>query len=301
METPLFTNKYVYCIIHLEQKEKEVSYMNPVKKAREMTSVELARYVDQSVLKPEFTQEEIRRYIQECVDYHCKTVCINPASLPIARELCAGTDTGICVVCDFPFGLSSTESKVKQAEIICREGDVEDLDIVSNYGWIRSGMWDEVEADIRAVADVCHRYGTKLKVIFETDALTMEQIAKETDAACRAGADFVKTSTGFFTGGKSEGATPEIIRTMMEAANGRCQVKGSGGIRDQESFFNFIDMGIDRMGIGYMKLRSFLNAVKTGGPAPVPTSQIIYNQAIIDGIVKSAELGREIEIVIPEI
>ena len=87
-------------------------------------------------------------------------------------------------------------------------------------------MWDEVEADIRAVADVCHRYGTKLKVIFETDALTLEQIAKATDVACRAGADFVKTSTGFFTGGKSEGATPEIIRTMMEAARGALSGEG---------------------------------------------------------------------------
>lgn len=191
-----------------------------------MTRVELARYVDQSVLKPEFTQEEIRKYIQEGVDDHCRTVCINPASLPIARELCAGTDTGICVVCDFPFCLSSPESKVKQAEIICREGDIEDLDVISNDGWIRSGMWDEVEADIRAVADVCHRYGTKLKVIFETDALTLEQIAKATDVACRAGADFVKTSTGFFTGGKSEGATPEIIRTMMEAARGALSGEG---------------------------------------------------------------------------
>ena len=236
--------------------------MKPVKRACEMTSVELARYVDQSVLKPEFTQDEIRKYIQEGIDYRCKTVCINPASLPIARELCAGTDTGICVVCDFPFGLSTTESKVQQAEIICRDGDIEDLDIVSNYGWIRSDMWDDVEADIRAVAEVCHKYGTKLKVIFETDALTLDQIAKATDVACKAGADFVKTSTGFFTGSKSEGATPEIIRTMMEAAGGRCQVKGSGGIRDQESFFNFIDMGIDRMGIGYRSTAKILGLEK---------------------------------------
>ena len=77
-----------------------------------MSVEELGRYIDQSVLKPEFTQDDIRKYIQEGIDYHCATVCINPASLPIARELTKGTDTGICVVCDFPFGLSSTESKV---------------------------------------------------------------------------------------------------------------------------------------------------------------------------------------------
>ncbi|MEG2604255.1 MAG: deoxyribose-phosphate aldolase [Clostridia bacterium] len=236
--------------------------MKPTKKAYEMSPIERARYIDQSVLKPEFTQGDIRKYIQEGVDYHCKTVCINPASLPIARELCAGSDTGICVVCDFPFGQSSTQSKVQQAEIICRDGDIQDLDIVSNYGWIRSGMWDAVEADICAVADVCHKYGTKLKVIFETDALTLEQIAKATDIACNAGADFVKTSTGFFTGGKSEGATPEIIKTMIVAAKGRCQVKGSGGIRDQESFFQLIDMGIDRMGIGYRSTAKVLGLDK---------------------------------------
>ena len=145
--------------------------MKPTKKACEMTTKELASYIDQSVLKPEFIQEEIRKYIQEGIDFGCATVCINPASLPIARELCKGTQTGICVVCDFPFGLSTTESKVAQAEIICREGDIQDLDIVANYGWIRSGLWDQVQADIQAVVEVCHKYGTQCKVIFETLSL----------------------------------------------------------------------------------------------------------------------------------
>ena len=225
--------------------------MKPCKKACEMTAAELGRYIDQSVLKPEFTDEDIRRYIQEGIDYNCATVCINPSSLPIARDLCKGTATGICVVCDFPFGKSSTESKVAQAEIICRDGDIEDLDIVANYGWIRSGRWDDVRADLKAVADVCHRYGTNLKVIFEVDSLTLEQVKKATVTAIEAGADFVKTSTGFFTGGKNEGATYEVIEAMMEAADGRCKIKGAGGIRDREKFLKLIDMGIDRMGIGY--------------------------------------------------
>lgn len=225
--------------------------MIPDKKAADMSVKELAAYIDQSVLKPEFTQAEIRKYIQEGIDFGCKTVCINPSSLPIARPMCKGTATGLCVVCDFPFGLSETASKVLQAEEICRLGDIEDLDIVANYGWIRSGMWSEVESDIRAVAEVTHKYGALLKVIFETDALTLDEIAKATDVACIAGADFVKTSTGFFTGGKSDGATPEIIRVMMEAAKGRCKVKGSGGIRTRERFLELIDLGIDRMGIGY--------------------------------------------------
>ena len=228
--------------------------MKPVKKAAEMTPAELGHYIDQSVLKPEFTDEDIR-------NYNCATVCINPSSLPIARELCAGTNTGICVVCDFPFGKSTTESKVAQAEIICRDGDIEDLDIVANYGWIRSGRWDDVREDIKAVADVCHKYGSNLKVIFEVDSLTIEEVKRATEVAIEAGADFVKT-TGFFTGGKNEGATYEVIEAMMEAADGRCKIKGAGGIRDREKFLRLIDMGIDRMGIGYKSTAKVLGLDK---------------------------------------
>lgn len=225
--------------------------MKPAKKASEMGLVELGQYIDQSVLKPEFTIADVRKYIQEGIDYHCKTVCINPAYLDIAREMCKDSATGICVVCDFPFGTSSTESKVAQAEIICRKGDVEDLDIVANYGYIRSGLWDKFVADLKAVVEVGHRYNTQVKVIFETDALTLEQVATATDRACATGVDFVKTSTGFYTGGANNGATPEVIAVMMQAAQGRCKVKGSGGIRTREHFLQLSDMGIDRMGIGY--------------------------------------------------
>ena len=225
--------------------------MKPLKQAQEMTVLELAAYIDQSVLKPEFTQDEIIKYIKEGIDFGCKTVCINPSSLDIALNLCKETKTGICVVCDFPFGLSSTASKIIQAEEICKRGNVDDLDIVTNYGWIKSGKWNEVEAEIKAVTDICHKYGTIIKVIFETDSLTLNQVAQATEVASKAGVDFVKTSTGFYTGGENKGATPEVIKVMMDAAKGRCKVKGAGGIRDQARFFELINMGIDRMGIGY--------------------------------------------------
>jgi len=225
--------------------------MKPDKKAIEMTRDELAAYIDQSVLKPDFTQAEIRKYIQEGVDFGCKTVCINPSSLSIARELCKGTKTGICVVCDFPFGLSDTASKIKQIEEICRERDVSDLDIVANYGWIKSGLWKETEEQFKAVTEVCHKMGSLIKIIFETDALTLDEIARAADIACSVEADFIKTSTGFYSGGINKGATVDVIQTMLTAAKGRTKVKGSGGIRDRESFLTFIDMGIDRMGIGY--------------------------------------------------
>jgi len=225
--------------------------MQPIKKASEMSKAELAAYIDQSVLKPEFTREEIIKYIREGIDYGCKTVCINPTALEIAGKMCKSTETKVCVVCDFPFGLSTTESKIMQARDLCKTGDIFELDIVSNYGWIRSGMWDELSAELKAVTDAVHEYGTAIKVIFETDALNMDQTAKATDIACLAGVDFVKTSTGFYTGGETKGATIEVIQVMMNAAKGRCKVKGSGGIRDRAHFLKLIDMGIDRMGIGY--------------------------------------------------
>lgn len=236
--------------------------MKPTKKASEMTVKELASYIDQSVLKPEFTEEDIRKYIQEGIDYGCATVCINPSSLDIAAELTKGTDTKICVVCDFPFGLSTTASKMQQAEEYCKRGDIYELDIVANYGKIRSGEWDEVREDIKAVCDVCHKYGTAVKTIMETDALTVEQVKKATEVLIEAGTDFVKTSTGFYTGGPQVGATPEIIQVIMDVVDGRCKIKGSGCIRTREHFLQLIDMGIDRMGIGYRSTAEVLGINK---------------------------------------
>lgn len=225
--------------------------MKPTKKASEMTVHELARYIDQSVLKPEFTEDDIRRYTQEGIDYGCATICINPASLPIVAPMVRGTETGLCVVCDFPFGLSTTASKVKQAEDYVSHYRIEDLDIVANYGQLRSGNLAYVTADIKAVVDVCHKWGTKVKVIIETDSLTLDQVKDGTRCAVRAGADFIKSSTGFYTGGEQKGATIEVVRTMLASARGQIRVKGSGAIRTREHFLELIDMGIDRMGIGY--------------------------------------------------
>lgn len=233
--------------------------MKPTKKAAEMSVKELAKYIDQSVLKPEFTQEEIIKYTQEGIDFGCATICINPASLDVVSAMLEGTGVGICVVCDFPFGLSTTASKVKQAEEYCSKYTIQDLDIVANYGQLRSGNLDYVTADIKAVVDVCHKYGTNVKVIIETDSLTMEQIKAGTKCAVAAGADFIKSSTGFFTGKENVGATEEVVAAMMEAGEGKIKVKGSGCIRTREHFLKLIDMGIDRMGVGYRSTPIVLN------------------------------------------
>ena len=189
--------------------------MKSLKKASEMTVKELARYIDQSVLKPEFTQEEIIKYSQEGIDFGCATICINPSSLEVLSKMVQGTETGICVVCDFPFGLSTTRSKVLQAEEYCSHYKIQDLDIVANYGQLRSGNLTYVTADIKAVVDVCHLFGTLVKVIIETDSLTLDQVKAGTRCAVAAGADFIKSSTGFYTGGQSVGATNEVVQAMM--------------------------------------------------------------------------------------
>ena len=227
--------------------------MKPSKPACEMSVKELAAYIDHSVLKPEFTPDEVHREVGVAISYGCKTVCINPASIEIARPQCENSDTGVCVVVDFPFGCSSTESKAEQTRIALQAG-ADELDVVANYGWIRGGDMDRVEADLRAVIDLCREQSVPVKVIFETDALSRAEIAAAAEAAITAGTDFIKTSTGFYTGSPQHpetGASDDIVAFMLKCADGRCKVKGSGAIRDRSHFFRLIDAGIDRMGIGY--------------------------------------------------
>lgn len=224
-----------------------------------------ASYIDHSVLKPQFTLEETKEQIQKGVDYGCKTVCINPWAIDLAKDICQGTETGICVVCDFPFGQSSTDMRVQQAEAICQTG-IDELDLVANYGLIRSGEWEQVKADVQAVADVCHKHDVLLKTIIESDALEMEDIMTCVEVIYEAGSDFIKTSTGFYTGGEVRGAYPELMGKMISAAAGRIKVKGSGCIRTQDHFDKLIDLGIDRMGVGYRSTPVVLGLTE-GNPA----------------------------------
>lgn len=221
------------------------------KKANEMSVKELASYIDYSVLKPEFSEKEIIALTKDGVELGCATICINPGYLDLCEPLVKGSDTMLCPVCDFPFGTSSTASKVKQAEIAAQYETVKEIDVVANYGWLRSGKYDDVTKDLKAVVDICHKYGKEVKVILETDALNEEQIRKGCHCVMDAGGDFVKTSTGFLTGFEAHGATLEVIKMMQEEVGDRCKVKGSGCIRTREHFLQLIDMGIDRMGIGY--------------------------------------------------
>ena len=221
------------------------------KKAEEMTVKELASYIDYSVLKPEFTEEQIIELTKDGVKLGCATICINPSYIELCTPYVEGTETGLCPVTDFPFGTSSTESKTTQVEIAAGYDTVTEIDVVANFGLIRSGEYEKVTADLKACADTAHKYGKELKVIFETDALTEEQIKKTCRCCMEAGADFVKTSTGFLTGYELRGAAPDVIQLMMDEVGEKCKIKGSGCIRTREHFLQLIDMGIDRMGVGY--------------------------------------------------
>ena len=175
------------------------------KKASEMSVKELAAYIDYSVLKPEFTTEEIVELTKDGVKLGCATICINPGYMDLCDPYVKGTETMLCPVCDFPFGTSSTASKVMQIEMVAKYDSVKEVDIVANFGMIRSGLYEEVYKDIKACTEAAHKYGREIKVIFESDALTEEQVRKMCHVCIEAGADFVKTSTGFLTGHEAHG------------------------------------------------------------------------------------------------
>lgn len=204
------------------------------------------RYLDHAVLKPELTQDEATAAIELGIKYDVRTVCVRPCDIELAKRICKGTTTEVCVVLGFPHGTNLTETKVAEAEAFARLG-VAEVDMVANYGKIRSRDWGYVQKEIAAVVDVLKPKKIPLKVIFETSTLTVDEIRKATEISIEAGADFVKTSTGF----NGSGATTEGVKTMLETAAGRIKVKPSGGIRTAEEAMRFVEMGASRLGVGF--------------------------------------------------
>lgn len=203
------------------------------------------RFLDHAVLKPEITYEEALVEIHIGLEYKVRTICVRPADIPLAVEQCRGTETEVSCVLAFPHGSALSSSKSDEAKRYIEMG-VAEIDMVVNYGLIRSRMWQELEMDIRAVTDIAKPAGVKVKTIFETAKLSLDEVARATEVSIVAEADFVKTSTGF--GG--EGATEDVIQTMLDTAAGRIEVKPSGGIRDRSRAEMFIKMGATRLGVG---------------------------------------------------
>ena len=208
--------------------------------------MKISRYFDAAVLKPEMTPEQAEAAIKECIAFDSYSVCVRGCDIALAKRLCEGTNTKVSCVLDFPYGYGGVEAKREAAKAYEAMGVV-DIDMVMNYGAARGGAWDVVEAEVRAVSEEAHKKGVNVKVIFETSQLDDAQIRKGTEVCIAAGADFVKTSTGFNGGG----ATVEAVRAMLETAAGRIKVKPSGGIRNYDTAKMYVDMGVDRLGIGF--------------------------------------------------
>ncbi len=227
-----------------------------------MSTEQINRYLDHAVLKPELTRQEAKDAIQLGIEYEVKTVCVRPCDIELAAQMCKGTETEVSTVLAFPHGCTTSSVKSFEAKEYIKLG-TDEIDMVVNFGFVRSGMWDEVVADIRAVTTVAGDAGKLVKVIFETAYLNGDEIKRTTDCAIEAKAQYVKTSTGF----ASEGATEAAVRAMVTAAGGRIEVKPSGGIRDRKTAEFFVSLGATRLGNGYTSTAAICEGEGSGSGA----------------------------------
>lgn len=202
-----------------------------------------AGLIDHTLLKPEASREDIRKLCQEAVRFGFASVCINPCNVALAAELVRGSSVKVCTVIGFPLGATISRVKMYEAEEVIKLG-AQEVDMVLNIGALKSGLDDLVEADIRGVVDVAHREGAICKVIFETSLLTVEEKVRASLASKKAGADFVKTSTGFSSGG----ATAEDVALMRALVGSDIGVKASGGVRTFDDLKKMICAGATRIG-----------------------------------------------------
>ena len=203
----------------------------------------LASRIDHTLLRPDSTEDEIRGLCREARQYGFASVCVNPYWVPVAARELAGSPVKVCTVVGFPLGASSTAGKVAETENAVKSGASE-IDMVINIGELKGGNYDAVRRDIEAVAAAAHQGGSILKVILETSLLNDEQKVKGSTLSKEAGAEFVKTSTGFSTGG----ATEHDVKLMREAVGPEMGVKASGGIRTLEDVKNMMAAGATRIG-----------------------------------------------------
>lgn len=206
-----------------------------------MKSIE--KYIDHTLLKPDATREMIENLCKEAIKYGFYSVCVNSYYVSLCSELLKGSDVKVCSVVGFPLGAMSSEAKSYETKCAIEHG-ADEIDMVINIGALKDKEYDIVFNDIASV--VKETYGKALlKVIIETCLLSEHEKIKACQLAAEAGADFVKTSTGFSSGG----ATVNDIKLMKESVRGRCMVKASGGIRTLSDFENMISAGADRIGV----------------------------------------------------
>ena len=209
--------------------------------------------IDHTLLAANATQTQIKILCQEASEYHFCSVCVNSSYVPLAASQLKDADVKVCAVVGFPLGAMSTEAKAYEAKVAITEG-AEEIDMVIHVGLLKSGEIAKVEQDIQALREATK--GKILKVIFETALISKEEIVSLCEICTRVGVDFVKTSTGFSTGG----ATLEDVALMKASIGAGVQVKASGGIRDYETAAAMIEAGATRLGV------SAGIAIVTGAP-----------------------------------
>jgi len=208
-----------------------------------MMSTLINRYIDHTALKAGTSLDQITKLCQEAKDYDFHSVCLNSYFVKKAVELLRGSTTLVCTVVGFPLGGSTMETKRFEAMKAIAEG-AKEVDMVVNISAIKSKEWQYVLDDMSSLSQVCHQQGGLLKVILETCLLTEEEKKKVCELALKAQVDFVKTSTGFSTGG----ATIEDIKLMKSIVGTQAGIKASGGIRDLKTAMAMIDAGATRLG-----------------------------------------------------
>jgi len=203
--------------------------------------MDIAKYIDHTVLAANATQEKIEKLCEEAKQWKFASVCVNTCWTKLCAEKLKGTGVNVCVVVGFPLGAMCTRAKAYEAKCAVEDGATE-VDMVINIGWLKDRKDDLVENDIREVKKAC---GDKhLKVIIEACLLTEEEKVRACELSVKAGADFVKTSTGFSTGG----ATAEDVALMRKTVGPDTGVKAAGGIRTFEDAKKMIDAGANRLG-----------------------------------------------------
>lgn len=202
--------------------------------------MDIARFIDHSILRPNHTVEDLEYQIEKCIQLGVYAICVNPFWVKKAVEL-SGSKLLVCSVISFPFGLDKKEEKILQS-IKALEDGARELDIVMNISAFKSKLYPYVEEELKAIAR--NTEGAIRKVIIETAYLTREEKAFAVEIIANSGMEFVKTSTGY----APKGATEEDIKLLLEASQGRLKVKASGGIRTREQVIKFLNLGVHRIG-----------------------------------------------------
>lgn len=205
------------------------------------TLKQVAKTIDYALLRPEMSRGEVREGCLVALKYDVASVCCKPADVAFCAEILRGSDVHVGTVIGFPHGNSATSVKVFETKQVVADGATE-IDMVINIGWMKSGMYDEVRNEIAEVVKAAQ--GNQVKVILENAYLTQDEIVKACQLAEAAGADYVKTSTGF----APSGAKLEDVKLMRATVSSRVEVKSAGGVKDLDSLLAFMDAGVKRSG-----------------------------------------------------